>query len=98
MQYRNLGNTDLKVSSLALGCMSLCANPTYPEIPEEQAIATVHAALDVGITLIDNAPAYGNGVAEERLGKALKGKRDKAIVTTKVSFGDMSAGSVVEEF
>jgi aryl-alcohol dehydrogenase-like predicted oxidoreductase len=97
MQYRKLGRTNIEVSAVALGCMSLCANPTYPEIPEEQAIATVHAALDAGINFFDNAPMYGDGVAEVRLGKALKGRRHKAVVATKISSNTLSEAEVFAE-
>jgi len=98
MEYRTLGRSDVKVSSIALGCMSLCANPTYPEIPESQATATVHAALDAGINFFDNAPAYGDGEAERRLGNALKGnRRDKAVVATKISSNTLAADEVARE-
>jgi myo-inositol catabolism protein IolS len=99
MEYRKLGRSDLKVSTVALGCMSLCAGQTYGEIPEAQAAATVDAALDAGINFFDNAPLYGDGEAERRLGNALKGaKRDRAIVATKIGTATMSADETVREF
>lgn len=51
---------------------------------EAESIATIHAALDAGITLIDTAPAYGGGLSEEITGRALKGRRDRALIATKV--------------
>src|SRR5687768_2068698 len=99
MEYRRLGRSELKVSTVALGCMSLCAGQTYNEIPEAQATATVDAALDAGINFFDNAPLYGDGEAERRLGNALKGaKRDRAVVATKIGTATMSADETVREF
>src|SRR2546429_4058834 len=85
MEYRTLGRSGIRVSSVALGCMSLCGNQTYPDIPIEHAIATVEAALQAGINFFDNAPMYGDGEAERRLGIALRGKRDRAVIATKIS-------------
>jgi myo-inositol catabolism protein IolS len=99
MEHRKLGRSEIKVSTVALGCMSLCAGQTYGEIPEAQATATVDAALDAGINFFDNAPLYGDGEAERRLGNALKGaKRDRAIVATKIGTAEMSADEVAREF
>ena len=98
MEYRTLGRSDLKVSAIALGCMSLCGGQTYSDIPPEQATATVDAALDAGINFFDNAPMYGDGEAERRLGAALKGKRNRAIVGTKLSSATLSAEEVRTEF
>jgi aryl-alcohol dehydrogenase-like predicted oxidoreductase len=99
MEYRKLGRSELKVSTVALGCMSLCAGQTYGEIPESQAAATVDAALDAGINFFDNAPLYGDGEAERRLGNALKGsKRDRAVVATKIGTATMSADETIREF
>jgi aryl-alcohol dehydrogenase-like predicted oxidoreductase len=99
MEYRKLGRSNLNVSTVALGCMSLCAGQTYGEIPQSQATATVDAALDAGINFFDNAPLYGDGEAERRLGNALKGsKRDRAVVATKIGSATMSADETVREF
>ena len=97
MEYRTLGRSDLRVSAVALGCMSLCANQTYPDIPVEQAAATVDAALEAGINFFDNAPMYGDGEAERRLGLALRGKRDRAVIATKISSETLSAAEVETE-
>jgi len=99
MEYRALGQSDIRVSCLALGCMSLCATQTYPDIPLAQAIATVDAALDAGINFFDNAPMYGDGEAERRLGDALArdGKRARAIIGTKISSETLSAAEVARE-
>lgn len=99
MQMRKLGRSGIDVSSVALGCMSLCGNGTYADIPEAQAHATIDAALDAGINFFDNAPMYGDGEAERRLGGALHGaKRDRAIVATKIGTATLSADEVKREF
>jgi aryl-alcohol dehydrogenase-like predicted oxidoreductase len=79
--------------------MSLCATQTYADIPVAQAIATVDAALDAGVNFFDNAPMYGDGEAERRLGEALSrdGKRDRAIIGTKISSETLSATEVARE-
>src|SRR4051812_44871591 len=99
MEYRTLGGSQLRVSAVALGCMSLCGNQTYAEIPLEQAVATVDAAMEAGINFFDNAPMYGDGEAERRLGVALRGpgKRGRVIVATKISSATLSADEVVSE-
>ena len=57
---------------------------TYGAVDDNESIATIHAALDSGINLIDTAPAYGNGRAETVIGKAIQGRRDSVIIATKV--------------
>jgi myo-inositol catabolism protein IolS len=95
MKYRKLGTTDIEVSTSAMGCMSLADGMTYPTLAEEQAIATVHAALEAGINLFDTAAAYGNGESERMLGNALKGRRGDAVIATKISASsDLTADSV----
>ncbi|HZZ42558.1 MAG TPA: aldo/keto reductase [Tepidisphaeraceae bacterium] len=97
MKYKKLGRTEIQVSTVALGCMSLAASPTYPGIAEGEAIAVVHAAFDAGVNFFDNAPAYGDGEAESRLGKGLRGKRDKAVVATKILTEALSPEDVRRE-
>ena len=82
MEYRTLGRSSLKVSPLCLGCMTF-GNQT----DEDESIRITHAAMDAGINFLDNANYYGKGVAEEILGKALaqNGKRDEAVLATKVA-------------
>ena len=70
---RHIPGIDLPVSRVALGCMSIVASETYGGVGEEQAIQTVRSAIDNGITLLDTAPAYGNGESEQLVGKAIKG-------------------------
>jgi aryl-alcohol dehydrogenase (NADP+) len=80
MQYRPLGRTGIKVSPYCLGAMMFGAigNPDH-----DVAIGIVHKALDAGINFIDTADAYNRGESEEIVGKALKGRRDTVVLTTK---------------
>ncbi len=85
MIYRKLGRSGVEVSAIALGCWGLCSDPMWGETDERDAAATVRAAVERGITLFDTAEAYGAGQSEERLGKALKGLRDRVVIASKVS-------------
>ncbi len=78
MEFRNLGDSGLKVSVAGLGC-----NNFGMTIDETDTYKVVGTALDAGITLFDTADCYGMGASETFLGKALGSNRDKAIVSTK---------------
>jgi aryl-alcohol dehydrogenase-like predicted oxidoreductase len=84
MNRRRIG--PLEVSAVGLGCMSM--TPIYGEPSEPEAIATIHRALEIGVTLIDTADMYSDGRNEELVGRALKGKRDLAILASK--FGNIA--------
>ena len=86
MEYVRFGNTGMQVSRLCLGFMDLPGR-----VPEEEAVALVNEALDQGLNFIDCADAYGRGHAEEVLGRALQGRRDDVVVTTKF-WAAMGAG------
>ena len=81
MQTRTLGNTGLEVSILGFGGAPL--GDEYGNITESEGAAALHAALDAGINFIDVAPYYGRTLAEERLGRALEGRRDEVVLATK---------------
>lgn len=83
MERRNLGS--LEVSAIGLGCMSM--TPVYGTPDEGEAVATIHRALERGIDLIDTSDAYAAGRNEELVGRALAGRRDKAVIATK--FGNV---------
>lgn len=77
MEYTTLGRSGLKISRIGLGCMSL-----QPDLPESEKI--IHAAIDAGINYMDTADLYDQGLNEEMLGRAIKGKRDQLVIATKV--------------
>lgn len=85
MKYRRIENAGIDVSIIALGCWQFAGGQMWGDQEERDSIAAVDAALDNGITLFDTAEGYGNGTSEEVLGKALSGKRSKAIIATKAS-------------
>jgi aryl-alcohol dehydrogenase-like predicted oxidoreductase len=77
-----------------MGCWALAGGTTWGSQEEQESIATVHAALDAGVNFFDTAEAYEAGATEVVLGKALAGRRDEAIIATKVSRGQLSAQEV----
>ncbi len=83
MQYRTLGKTEIKASAVALGTWAIGGGPWWGDSDDNESIKAIQAAIDAGVTLIDTAPAYGWGHSEEIVGKAVKGQRDKVILSTK---------------
>lgn len=83
MDTRNLGD-GLAVSELGLGCMGMSF--LYGRATDEDAIAVIHRSLDLGMTFLDTAEVYGPYANEELVGKALKGRREQAVVATKFGF------------
>ena len=82
MKYRYLGNSNLKVSAVGLGTWAY-GNDTFGRVEDKQSIKAVRTAVENGVNLIDTAPAYGAGHAEEVVGRAVEGIRDKVIIATK---------------
>ena len=81
---RRLGACGLVVSAMGLGCMGM--NDAYGAADEGESIATIHRALDLGITLFDTAEQYGPYENEALLGRALRGRRHQAVLATKFGF------------
>jgi aryl-alcohol dehydrogenase-like predicted oxidoreductase len=88
MQYRTLGK-DLKVSAIGIGCMTMGAGNhiAYGGASDDaEAIATIHRAIDLGVTFFDTAEIYGPFINEELVGRAIAGKRDGLVIATKFGF------------
>ena len=85
METRELGKSGLFVSALGLGCMGM--SDFYGDGDEVELIATIHRAIELGMTFLDTADIYGMGRNEELVGKAIKDRRDKVILATK--FGNV---------
>ena len=92
LPLRTLGSRGLRVSAVGLGCMGM--SQSYGQLDEAEAIATLHCAVEHGVTFFDTAEVYGPFANEELLGRALKGQRDKIVVATKFGF-EITDGEVV---
>ena len=92
MQYTKLGNTDIEVSKLCIGCMSFGKAGTMHDwtLNEEKSEEIVKRALSLGINFFDTANGYSEGTSEEYLGKAIKNNvsRDKVVIASKVYFNE----------
>ncbi|MCC6067651.1 aldo/keto reductase [Ferrovum sp. PN-J185] len=81
MKIKPLGQQGLQVSEMGLGCMGM--SEFYGKKNDDQSIATIHRALDLGVNFLDTADMYGPFINEELVGKAIRGKRDQFIIATK---------------
>src|SRR5918999_1073722 len=81
MDRRNLGNEGLIVSSLGLGCMGM--SEFYGTADEEESIATIHRAIELGVNFLDTADMYGPFTNEKLVGKAISDRRDEVVLATK---------------
>ena len=103
MEYAKLGNTDIEVSKLCVGCMSFGKAGTMHKwtLDEEQSGEVIRHALDLGINFFDTANGYSEGTSEEYLGRALKESvaRDKVVIASKVYFnpGRLSREAIMRE-
>ncbi len=82
MEYRELGHSGIRASSIAQGSWEMAGN-VWGDVDDQVSIATIHKALECGINLLDTAASYGGGRSEEVVGKALRGIREKAVLCTK---------------
>ena len=94
LKTRKLGRQGLDVSALGLGCMGMSQSYGVPD--EKESLATLDRALELGVTFLDTAEAYGPYTNEELLGRALEGRRDRVVLATKFGFrfqGNQLAGT-----
>ena len=81
MEQRRLGSQGLRVSALGLGCMGM--SQSYGPADERESVATIHRALDLGVTFLDTADMYGPFTNERLVGRAIAGQRDEVVLATK---------------
>jgi aryl-alcohol dehydrogenase-like predicted oxidoreductase len=81
---RKLGRQGLEVPAIGLGCMGM--SQSYGAADDRESIATLHRAIELGVTFLDTAEAYGPFANEELLGRAIEGRRDQVILATKFGF------------
>lgn len=90
MNKRKLGTQGLEVSALGLGCMGMAGTggqaAMYGVVDIDEAVATIHRALELGVNFFDTAEIYGPWINEELVGRALGDKRDEAVIATKFGF------------
>ncbi len=93
MDTRNLGTQGLSVGALGLGCMGM--SEFYGAGDEVESVATIHRALELGVTFLDTADMYGPFTNEELVGRAIKGRRDEVVLATKFGIERRADGSSV---
>jgi aryl-alcohol dehydrogenase-like predicted oxidoreductase len=82
MQYREIGQTGMKASVVALGTWPV-GKASWGEVDDDASVRAIQASLDAGVTLVDTAPPYGKGHSERIVGKALAGRRHEVLIATK---------------
>lgn len=95
MKHTEIADGALRVPLVSLGCWAFGEAEFWGEQDDAESIATVHAALDLGVTMFDTAESYGDGRSEEVLGRALQGRRDEALIATKASPKNFGKESVI---
>jgi aryl-alcohol dehydrogenase-like predicted oxidoreductase len=85
MQQRTLGSSGIRVSAIGLGCFGMA--PVYGAPDDDESIATITRALDLGVNFLDTADVYGNGSVDVLVGKAIAGRRGDAVISAK--FGNL---------
>jgi myo-inositol catabolism protein IolS len=83
MLYRELGTTGAQVSEIILGAWQF-GQDSWSDVKDSESVAAIHAALDAGINMIDTAVGYGKGYSEQIVGNAVKDRRDKVLIASKI--------------
>lgn len=83
MQYMEIGKSGIKASVITFGGMGIGGGTWWSGSEDGESIRTLHKAFDLGVNLVDTAPVYGFGHSEELIGKAIEGRRDKVLISTK---------------
>ncbi|MEE9927219.1 aldo/keto reductase [Microvirgula aerodenitrificans] len=94
MKTRTLGQQGLNVSAIGLGCMGMSFG--YGAADEQEAIATLQRAIDLGVSFLDTAEVYGPYTNETLLGRAIRGRRDQVVLATKFGFNILPHGQGAE--
>jgi len=94
MKYRKLGNTEVELSAIGLGCMGM--NHAYGQPDDDESIATLEKSIEIGINFWDTADVYANGRNEELVSKVLVPNRDKIFIATKFGFRASADGKLTE--
>jgi aryl-alcohol dehydrogenase-like predicted oxidoreductase len=108
MQLAKLGKEGPDISPISIGTWGIGGPPFWSSKDRGQSISTIQAAIDTGINLVDTAPVYGFGLAEEIVGEAIAGRRDKVVIATKCGLtwqskelssitNDLSPASIIKE-
>jgi aryl-alcohol dehydrogenase-like predicted oxidoreductase len=95
MDTRKIGSQGFVVGAIGLGCMGMTHG--YGTGDEAQSIATIHRALDCGVTLLDTAEMYGPHTNQELVGKAIRGWREKVVLATKFGLGGEASRRVARQ-
>src|SRR5262245_50749086 len=95
MKRRQLGTGGLTVSAIGLGCMGM--SQSYGQGDDEESIRTIHRALDLGVTLVDTADAYGKGANERLVGQAVRARRHEVVLASKFGLVPPPGGGTATE-
>jgi aryl-alcohol dehydrogenase-like predicted oxidoreductase len=90
---RNFGRSGIEVSAMGIGCWAI-GGDSFGAVDDAESVRAIHLALDLGVNLLDTANVYGAGHSEEVVGRALEGRRHKAVVATKFGYGPEEYGAL----